>query len=186
MGKQVALAGLLDARRRQVDDGSTTTVAYGGDRVGVLLDVLVIGVDRGNAEPDGRLDLVGAPAQDRQLDRRGWSSMRAPLTFAFGRDRLQERWQGRAGARSVLAGIAEAASSRLGDQLAAQVVEQAHRHHRPAFDRRVQVGGAGRSSPQPAELGREELEVGGRGFGRCRAARSIATRTRGGRLRQKP
>ena len=76
-----------------------------------MLDVLVIGVDRRDPEPHGRLDLVGAPAQDRQLDRRGLDRCDVrTLAIPFGQDRLEEL--GKTGSAAIeRAGRADAASS---------------------------------------------------------------------------
>ena len=69
--EEVGFAGLFDPRGRQIDRG---TRGWSPDRrhgLGVLLDVLVVGVDRRDAKLEGRFDLVGAATQNRQLDRGG-------------------------------------------------------------------------------------------------------------------
>ena len=64
VAEEVRLAGLLDPGRGQVDRRAPAPGR--GDGGGVLLDVLVIGVDRRHPQRHGRLDLVRAAAEDRQ------------------------------------------------------------------------------------------------------------------------
>ena len=85
---------------------------------------------------------------------------RPPLAITFGRDRLQERGKTGWGA-IVRAGSAAAARSSLRNQLPAQPVEQAHRHHRPALDRGLDSGELIDRPPQTAKLRLEQIQVRG-------------------------
>jgi hypothetical protein len=62
--EDIDFTGLLDARGRQKNRGGSAVAADHRDGLGILLDVLIIGVNRRNAEPQGRLDLIGTPTEN--------------------------------------------------------------------------------------------------------------------------
>ncbi len=144
----------------------------------VFLDVLIVGVDRGDARArppprSGRCAGTGPPARPA-------GSIGSATRSA---ERVRPRSApGAAADRLGCDGPAGQADGRFvqpGDQLAAQLVEQAHRHHRPALDRRLQAAELIDRASQAAELGPEELDVGGPGFGRRQRHDPIRTVARG-------
>ena len=59
--EEIGFAGLLDPRSRQIDRCRAAVRRTVATASAILLDVLVIGVDRRDAEREGRFDLVGSP-----------------------------------------------------------------------------------------------------------------------------
>ena len=111
-----------------------------------------------------------SPAQNRQLDRRGSNRRRSSIcASAFGRDRLQQPRQDRTRPRSSAGRRRRRRRSSRGDQLPAQLVEQAHR-----------APSAGpRSSPPGREADRSCLPAG-------QAASRNSSRSAGARLGRAP
>ena len=76
--------------------------------------------------------------------------------------RIGSRSAGKTGWGAIVrAGRAAAASVEPRDQLPAQLVEQAHRHHRPALDRGLDAAELIDRASQAAELCLEQIQVGG-------------------------
>ncbi len=88
------------------------------------------------------------------------------LAHALGHDRLEQTGSDRpVGQRPSRRSAGRPIQPR--DQLAAQFIEQAHRHHGPAFDRRLQAAELIDRSSQSPKLGRNEGKVGGPLLGSC-------------------